>query len=98
MKNTHHLGAIALALIVAGGAISETGAQHRGRANVRALQVDENADGLSDGQVLRHRGGHRSDRSAITAQLTAARSKNRSAPCAKAAPVPRKSALPSPPN
>ncbi|MBN61747.1 MAG: hypothetical protein CME20_10355, partial [Gemmatimonadetes bacterium] len=72
MKNTHHLGAIALALIVAGGAISETSAQHRGRANVRALQVDENADGLSDGQVLRHRGGHRSDRSAITAQLTAA--------------------------
>ena len=52
MKNTHHVGAIALALIVAGGAISETGAQHRGRANVRALQVDENADGLSDGQVL----------------------------------------------
>ena len=94
MKNTHHLGAIALALIVAGGAISETGAQHRGRANVRTLHVDENADG----QVLRHRGGHRSDRSAITAQLTAARSKNRSAPCAKAAPVPRKSALPSPPN
>ena len=72
MKNTHHLGAIALALIVAGGAISETSAQHRGRANVRALQVDENADGLSDGQVLRHRGGHRSDRSAITSQLTAA--------------------------
>ena len=78
MKNTHHLGAIALALIVAGGAISETGAQHRGRANVRALQVDENADGLSDGQVLRHRGSHRSDRSAITAQLTAAQRSARS--------------------
>ena len=73
MKNTHHLGAIALALIVAGGAISETGAQHWGRDNVRALQVDENADGLSDGQVLRHRGGHRSDRSAIKEQIGALR-------------------------
>lgn len=72
MKNIHHLAALALALIVAGGAISETGAQRRGPTNVSALQVDENADGLSDGQILSHRSGHRSNRSAINAQLTAA--------------------------
>ena len=73
MKRINCIAAFALALVVAGGTISETDAQRRGRRSTQPIQVDENADGINDGQVLRHRrGGDKLGRDGIAAQLSTA--------------------------
>ncbi len=71
MKRINQLAAFALALVVTGGALSETEAQRRGRQSAQTLVADENADGISDGQASRHRrGGHKLGRAAFAEQLT----------------------------
>ncbi|MFT5089445.1 MAG: hypothetical protein ACI906_002074 [Candidatus Latescibacterota bacterium] len=57
MKRTLQWTTFALVLTLAGGLINDTEAQRRGpqRAS-KALQVDENADGISDSRALRHAG------------------------------------------
>lgn len=72
MQRINQLAAFALALVIAGGALSETEAQRRGRQSAQTLVADENADGISDGQASRHRrGGHKPGRAAFAEQLTA---------------------------
>lgn len=71
MKRINQLAALALTLVVAGGTLSATEAQRRGRLNVRTVQLDENADGISDGQALRHRhGGPKLGQDGLRAQLS----------------------------
>ena len=71
MQRIKYLAALALALVVAGGNLSETEAQRRGSASARPLVVDENADGIGDDQAARHRRGDRKPgRAAFAAQLT----------------------------
>ncbi len=57
MKRTVQWTLFALAITLIGGLANESEAQHRGpQRAARALQIDENADGIADGRALRHAG------------------------------------------
>ena len=70
MKRTNLFTAFALALVMTGGILSESEAQRRGRPTPQNLVADENADGISDGQILRHRRGHKQRRMSLASGLT----------------------------
>ncbi len=70
MKRTNLFTAFALALVMTGGILSESEAQRRGRPTPQNLVADENADGIRDGQILRHRRGHKQRRMSLASGLT----------------------------
>jgi hypothetical protein len=54
MKRTLQWTTLALALTLIGGLVNDSEAQRRGpKQQTRALQIDENADGIADGRALR---------------------------------------------
>ena len=57
MKRINQLAMLAVSLLLAGGALSETEAQRKGRQSIRAAQMDENADGINDSKRSQHRRG-----------------------------------------
>jgi hypothetical protein len=57
MRRTLQWTTLALALTLIGGLANDSEAQRRGpKQQTRALQIDENADGIADGRALRHAG------------------------------------------